>query len=147
MRRRMRSSVLAIAAVMLVGGACDSGTGRLTAAQERRFKAERVVRRADDVAFRYTRDPGGRSQSWEDRRASVILTDSTLFIHKNEKVGLEITLRSRREMGVARSGERVRIRSGRGKSEEIWSFVPPADAGGWTTDIRGFMRRMSNPPK
>lgn len=143
----MGRAMLAIVPLLLLASACNSGTGGLTAEQERRFAAERVVRRADDVMFRFTKDPGGRSQSWEERRASIILTDSTLLIHKNEKVGLEITPRSRREMGVERSGERVRIRSGRGRSEEIWSFVPPNDAPGWTTDIRAFMKRTASQPR
>jgi hypothetical protein len=59
-----------------------------------------------------------------------------VFIHKNEKVGLEITPATRRDVSVERSLNRIRIHSGRGQSEEIWSFVPPDDAAGWTTDIR-----------
>ena len=116
--------------------ACDRGTAALTPEQEGRFQSEGIVRRADDLDFRYTRDPGGRSERREDRRASIIVTRSTVLIHKNEKLGLEITSRTRRETAVERSGDRIRVRSGRGRSEEIWSFVPPNDAAGWVADLR-----------
>ena len=51
-------------------------------------------------------------------------------------MGLEITPRSRRFYAVERDRDRVRLRSGEGRNEEIWSFVPPDDATGWVTDIR-----------
>jgi hypothetical protein len=64
-----------------------------------------------------------------------------VYLHKNEKVGFEITPRSPRAFKVEREGERVRIRVGSGASEELWSFVPPeGDAPGWTTDIRAVIR-------
>ena len=90
--------------------------------------------------FRFTRDPGGRNERWEDRRASIVVTDSSLLIHKNEKVGLTITPRTRRDVAVQRSGGRIRVRSGRGRSEEIWSFEPESDVEGWTRDIRAVMQ-------
>jgi hypothetical protein len=34
----------------------------------------------------------------------------------------------------------VRIRSGTGRREEIWSFMPPSDPDGWTADIRAVIR-------
>ena len=116
--------------------ACDRSTAELTPEQEARFQSEAIVRRADDLEFRYTRDPGGRSERREDRLASIIVTRSTVLIHKNEKLGLEITPKTRRETAVERSGDRIRVRSGRGQSEEIWSFVPPNDAAGWVADLR-----------
>lgn len=90
----------------------------------------------DDAMFRYTRDPGGRDERREDRRASIIVTGSTVLIHKNEKLGIEITPRTRRNLAVERSGTRIRIRSGTGRSEEIWSFEPGDDAASWAADIR-----------
>ena len=123
-------------ALLIVAIGCNTSTSALTAEQQARFQAEGIKRKADDVTFRFTRDPGGRGERWEERRASIIVTGSSLLIHKNEKVGLEINPRTRREVSVQRSGDRVRIRSGRGRSEEIWSFVPPDDAPGWTADIR-----------
>ena len=101
---------------------------------------EGIRRKADDVMFRFTRDPGGRSERWEDRRASIIVTDSSILIHKNEKVGLEVTPRTRREVAVQRSGQRIRIRSGSGRSEEVWSFEPADDAEGWVKDIRAILK-------
>ena len=130
---RAAFAALVIAAI----GACgDRHTGTLTAAQEQQFNDEGFVRRADDLDFRYTSDPRGRTERWENRRASIVVTKSTVLIHKNAKVGLEITPAARRDLSVERSADRIRIHSGRGKSEEVWSFVPPSDAPGWTTDIR-----------
>ena len=115
---------------------CDVSTSRLSPEPERRFQAEGIRRREDDIIFRFTRDPGGRRERWEDRKASIIVTDSSVLIHKNEKIGLEITPRTRRDVSVQRSGGRIRLRSGRGRSEEIWSFEPETDAEGWVNDIR-----------
>ena len=131
----MRISLPAIALVVLFG-ACDTSTSKLTAAQQAQFQSEGIKRQANDVVFRYTRDPGGRDERREDRRASIIVTAATVLIHKNEKVGIEITPRTRRDLAVERGGGRIRIRSGRGRSEEIWSFEPPDDAAGWAADIR-----------
>ena len=125
----------ALLALALVGG-CRETTSALSADLERRFAQETVVRRADDLVFRYTRDPGGRSEIREDRLASVVVTGATVLVHKNGKVGVEITPRSRREYAVERDAGRVRIRAGRGRSEELWSFVPPDDPAGWAADIR-----------
>ena len=126
---------------MLAAAACDRGTAELTPGLEQRFGAEEIVRRASDVTFRYTSDPGGRSERREERRASIIVTRSSVYIHKNEKAGLELTPRTRRASSVSRTGERVLIRSGSGASEVIWSFVPGEDAPGWTTDIRAVIRQ------
>jgi hypothetical protein len=126
--------------LLLAITACDRSTSRLTAEQQQRFASEGILRRADDVDFRFTRDPGGRSERWENRRASIVVTSSSLLIHKNEKIGVEITPRTQRAVNVQRAGERVRIRSGSGRSEEVWSFVPPEDAEGWTRDIRALIK-------
>lgn len=136
-RRQWRG---ALAAGLLLAGGCRESTGALSADQERRFAEEIVVRRADDVLFRWTRDPGGRRERREDRLASIVVTKASVLVHKNAKVGLEITPRSRREYAVERAGERVRIRAGRGQSEEIWSFVPADDPAGWVADIRAVLR-------
>jgi hypothetical protein len=132
--------LLLVAAVACIGGiSCDNSTSRLTSQQEQQFAAEGILRRADDQIFRYTSDPGGRGERWEDRRASIVVTRSSLLIHKNEKVGLSITPRTQRDVAVQRSGNRVRIRAGKGRSEVIWSFTPPDDAEGWTRDIRALI--------
>lgn len=139
-----RFALVAIASLAV--GACSNTTSRLSQAQERQFASEGIVHRADDVQFRYTLDPGGRRERWENRKASIIVTKFSLLIHKNEKVGLSVTARTQRDVGVQRSGARVRIRSGRGAAEEVWSFEPPGDAAGWTTDIRAVMKSAKVDP-
>ena len=132
---------IAVAAAIVPVGCGDEGTARLTPDQEQRYATEGVARRAADLTFRYTKDPGGRGERWENRRASIVVTRSSLLIHKNDKVGLEITPRTQREVSVQRSGQRVRIRSGTGRSEEVWSFEPPSDAEAWTSDIRAVIKQ------
>src|SRR3954464_4663786 len=82
---------LSLMTALAVAGACQQPTGKLTAAQQERLRAEGVIRRADDLMFRYTRHAGRRDASWEDRRASIIVTRQSVIIHKNEKLGLQIT--------------------------------------------------------
>jgi hypothetical protein len=120
--------------------ACQERTGALSAAQETRFADEGIVRRSEDEVFRFTRNPGTRREIREDRLASVVVTRKSVLIHKNEKVGLEITPRSRRFYAVERERNRVRVRSGDGRNEEVWSFEPPDDAAGWVADIRAVIR-------
>jgi hypothetical protein len=120
---------------------CQQKTGNLTASEQQRIDSEGLVRRADDLIFRYTHDAGTRDAGWEDRKASIIVTKQSVIIHKNEKLGLEITPRTRRYMAVRRDGNRVRISAGGGKSAESWSFVPPEDAAGWANDIRAVLRQ------
>jgi hypothetical protein len=130
--------VLAAALLALVP-ACRHETGRLTAEQEQRFRAEGTRHRADNVRFRYTF--GRHSGSgWEDRLASIIVTGQTVLIHKNEKVAVEIRPPSRRYFEVHRDGQRVHISAGRGPSAETWSFVPSDDADRWMQDISAVIR-------
>jgi hypothetical protein len=126
-------------ALLAVVSACRPETGRLTIEQEQRLQAEGVRHRADNVRFRYTYGWRGGS-SWEDRLASIIVTDRTVLIHKNEKVGLEITPQTSRFAEAHRDGRQVRISAGRGQSAESWSFEPSADAESWTQDIRSVIR-------
>lgn len=119
---------------------CQERTGALTPSEQQRIDSEGLVRRADDLTFRYTRDAGRRDAGWEDRRASIIVTKQSVIIHKNEKLGLEITPRTRRLVEVRRDGDRVRIRAGGGGSAESWSFVPPSDPAGWAGDIRAVVK-------
>jgi hypothetical protein len=87
--------------------------------------------------FRYTEAPGSSRSRWEDRRASIVVTPATILIHKNAKIGLEITPRSRRFVAIERDGRRVRVRAGSGRAEELWSFEPPdGDVEGWARDLR-----------
>ena len=119
---------------------CRERSGALTPAQRERFAAEGIRHQADDLVFRYTDHPGRRDARWEDRLASIVVTGTTVLVHKNEKVGVEISPRTRRYAAVERSGYRVRIRVGQGRSEELWSFVPPDDPSGWVDDMRAVIR-------
>jgi len=143
-RRRIRSGpiplALALSALAGLMAACQAKTGALTASEQQRIDSEGLVRRADDLMFRYTHDAGRRDAGWEDRRASIIVTRQSVIIHKNEKLGLEITSRTRRYVAVRRDGNRVRISAGGGGSAESWSFVPPDDPAGWAEDIRAVIR-------
>src|SRR5262245_45990323 len=123
---------------------CRERSGTLTQAQRERFAAEGIRHQAEDLVFRYTDHPGRRDARWEDRLASIVVTGATVLVHKNEKVGVEITPRTRRWAAVERSGNRVRIRVGQGRSEELWSFVPPDDPSGWADDIRAVIRRSDS---
>ena len=138
MRAELRVGTGALLALALAG--CHESTGALPREREEQLAAQNIRRRAPDLIFRFTRDPGGYQEFREDRPASIVVTDSSVLIHKNEKVGLEITPRSRRYYDVERERERVRIRSGAGRREEIWSFIPPSDPEGWTADIRAVIR-------
>ena len=129
-----------LVAAGLVGG-CQQKTGALTPSEQQRIDSEGLVRRADDLIFRYTHDAGRRDAGWEDRKASIIVTKQSVIIHKNEKLGLEITPRTRRHVQVRRDGTRVRISAGGGGSAESWSFVPPDDAAGWADDIRAVIKQ------
>ncbi len=146
MKAVLRYSVTTIS---LIGAlACgDRHTGALTATQEQQFTTEGILRRADDVDFRFTSNPRGRNERWENRRASIVVTRSSILIHKNAKVGLDINQASRRDLSVNRSADRVIIHSGRGQSEEVWSFTPASDAPGWTTDIRSVINATKTPAK
>jgi hypothetical protein len=143
-RRRLVGAMLGLLVLSLAG--CHEKTGALTAAQQQRLDREGLVRRADDLVFRYTHDAGRREAGWEDRRASILVTRQSVIIHKNEKLGLEITPRTRRYVQVRRDGDRIRISAGGGRSAESWSFVPPDDPAGWAQDIRAVLKAGSGSP-
>ena len=127
---------LALLAVL----ACRPTTSRLPADLASRFEAESVVHRADNQLFRYTYySRSTRGNRWEDREASIIVTRSRVFIHKNGKVGLDLTPATRKATEVRRDGDRVIIAAGSGQSRVSWSFRPPDDAAGWTAAIRAVL--------
>lgn len=124
----------------LVLGACQRSTAALPDDLAQRFQAEGIVRRADDLVFRYTYySRSTRGNRWEDRDASIIVTARTVFVHKNGKVGLDLTPASRKVNEVRRDGDRVIISSGSGQSRVSWSFRPPEDAPGWADAIRAVL--------
>ncbi len=144
-RAALATRLVALLAIAVLSTACQGKTGALTAARQQRLESEGIVRRADDLVFRYSHDAGRRDAGWEDRKASIIVTKQSVIIHKNEKLGLELTPRSRRYVQVRRDGDRVRITAGGGRSAESWSFVPPDDAPGWVADIRTVIRAKDDP--
>lgn len=131
-----RRAVLALLAAL----GCAQDTSRLAPEAEARLAGETILHRAANLTFRYTHDAGTRDAGWEDRVASIVVTRETVLIHRNERVGLEITPRSRRFYEVSREGPRVRIGAGTGRSRETWSFVPPDSADAWTRAIRAVIR-------
>ena len=113
-RREARRRRSPCACSLVAAAGCSEKTGALTPSQQQRLDSEGIVRRADDLMFRYTHDAGRRDAGWEDRKASIIVTKQSVIIHKNEKLGLEITPRTRRFVQVRRDGDRVRISAGGG---------------------------------
>jgi len=130
------STAVTIISLTLTAGCGSRSTARLEPGTETRLTGEGIVRRADDLIFRYTVGAGRSNAGWEDRRASIVVTHSSVLIHKNAKIGIDIRPGHADRYSVERSGNRVRIRTGAGRSGEIWSFEPPGDAAGWTADIR-----------
>jgi hypothetical protein len=137
----------AILLLLLTAGlACSKTTARLSPEWEQRLQREGVLRSADDLTFRYTLAPGRSRSHWEDRRASIVVTPATILIHKNAKIGLEVTPRTLRPVSIERDGSRLRIRAGSGRAEELWSFQPPdGDVVGWTRDLRAVISRNTKP--
>jgi hypothetical protein len=135
-----------LALVVILGCGKLGTTARLPSDLESRLQQEGILRRAADLTFRYTEAPGGRRSRWEDRRASIIVTTATILIHKNAKIGLEITPRTQRPVAVERSGNRIRVRVGMGRAEELWSFQPPdGDVTAWSRDLRAVVTRANQP--
>lgn len=131
--------------VLIAVPGCGEATGRLTAEQEQRLADQGVTRRANDLVFRHTRGAGTR---WDERRGSIVVTRSTILIHRNGEVEFLLEPRSRRAYEVHRDHERIRINAGSGQSAESWSFVTQDDPEGWTRDIRQAIRgtaSVSNP--
>src|SRR6185295_650162 len=96
-----------------------------------------IARRANDLVFRHTRGGGMR---WGERRASIVVTQQTILIHRNGEVEFLLAPNSRRSCEVHRDHDRVRISAGSGASAEAWSFTPPDDPQGWTADVRAAIR-------
>ena len=124
--------------VLLAG--CHQKTGRLSPELQARFDKEGIVHRADDLIFRRTRPAGQRDSGWEDKRASIIVTRESVFLHVNGKPLVEITPRSTGFYEVHRDHDRIALHAGSGKSAFSWSFYPKDDADKWATDIRAVIK-------
>ncbi len=126
---------------------CVPGTGALPPELEQRLVAEGIVRRADDQVFRYTYySRSTRGNRWEERDASVIITPRTLLIHKNGRIGLELTPATRKAVEISRNADRLTIAAGSGQSRVSWSFRPPDDAEGWASDARAMLKAEAVAP-
>jgi len=131
---------LPIALLSLALAGCSSTTTALSPETEKRFASEGILRRGDDLVFRYTHGTGTSRSGWEDERASIIVTKQTVLIHQNHDGLIEITASRRGAFHVNREYDRVIIHAGGGKSRRSWSFQPPDDPEGWAKDIRGVIR-------
>jgi hypothetical protein len=127
-------------ALALLLGCRPADTSRLSPERQAQFARETIRHQAPNLTFRYSHDAGTNEAGWEDRVASIVVTDSTVLIYKNDKIGIEITPASRRAYEVHRDHERVRVSGGSGQSRETWSFTPPNDAEAWTAAIRAVIK-------
>jgi hypothetical protein len=139
----LTSRFAAGAALLLFAVGCQK-TGKLSPALQERFDKEAMLHRADDVTFRRTRPAGYRDSGWDEKRASIIVTRESIFIHVNSKPLVEVTPRSTGFYEVHRDHERVSFHAGSGGSALIWSFRPPDDADSWTRDIRAVIKNAKN---
>ena len=126
--------------LLFLATSCARHTGKLDPEQEARFAKEGLVHRADDLTFRRTIPAGQRDSEWTDKRASIVVTHESVFLHVNGNPLVEITPRSTGFYEVHRDRDRISLRAGSGKSAAVWSFYPPDDAAAWAVDIRAVIR-------
>ena len=119
-------------------------TGKLSPELQARFEKEGIAHRADDLTFRRTRPAGQRDSGWDEKRASIIVTRESVFLHVNGKPLVEITPRSTGYYDTHRDHDRISLRAGSGKSALSWSFRPPDDAEGWAVDIRAVLKNAKS---
>ena len=131
---------LACLGLALLATGCQK-TGKLSPELTSRFEKEGIVHRSDDLTFRRTIAAGQRDSGWEEKRASIVVTPESVFLHVNGKALVEITARSTGFYEVSRDHDRLSLRAGGGKSAVSWSFRPPDDAAGWATDIRSVIKK------
>ncbi len=119
-------------------------TGKISPELQARFDKEGLLHRADDLTFRRTRPAGQRDSGWDEKRASIIVTRESVFLHVNGKPQVEITPRSTGFYEVRRDHDRISLRAGSGKSALSWSFRPPDDADAWAMDIRAVIKNAKS---
>ena len=135
--------LVAAASMVLLASGCQK-TGKLSPELSARFEKEGIVRRADDLTFRRTVAAGERDSGWNEKRASIVVTPESVFLHVNGKPLVEITPRSTGFYEVHRDHDRLSLRAGGGKSAASWSFRPPDDADGWAVDIRAVIKNAKS---
>ena len=119
-------------------------TGKLSPELQARFEKEGILHRADNLTFRRTRPAGQRDSGWDEKRASIIVTRESVFLHVNGKPLVEITPRSTGFYEVRRDHNRLSLHAGSGKSALSWSFRPPDDADAWAVDIRTVIKNAKS---
>ena len=139
----LTSRLAACAALVMFSVSCQK-TGKLSPALQARFDKEGITHRMDDVTFRRTRPAGYRDSGWDEKRASIIVTPESVFIHVNGKPLVEMTPRSTGYYEVRRDHDRIALRVGSGASTLSWSFRPPDDAESWTKDIRTVIKNAKS---
>ncbi len=123
--------------------ACQK-TGKLSPELQTRFEKEGITHRADNLTFRRTRVGGQRDSGWDEKRASIVVTGESVFLHVNGKPLVQITPLSTGYYDVHRDHDRIILRAGSGKSAISWSFRPPDNADGWTVDIRAIIKKAKS---
>ena len=139
----LTSAFGALLALSLLSAGCQK-TGRLSPEQEARFNKEGIVHRADNLIFRRTHVGKRSDAGWDDKRASIIVTRESVFLHVNGKPLVQITPRSTGHYEVHRDHDRVALRAGSGKSALSWSFYPPDEADGWAKDMRAVIKNAKS---
>ena len=134
-KKILTSGFAACLAFVLLTVGCQK-TGKLSPELQARFDKEVIAHRADDLPFRRTRPAGQRDSGWDEKRASIVVTRESVFLHVNGKPFVEITPRSTGYYEVHRDHDRISLHAGSGKSALSWSFRPPDDADAWAKDIR-----------
>jgi hypothetical protein len=140
MKNKFRTSRFAVYLLLALVAAGCQRTGKLSPAQQARFEKEGIAHRADDLTFRRTKPAGQRDSGWDEKRASIIVTRESVFLHVNGKALVEITPRSTGYYEVHRDHDRIALAAGSGKSALSWSFRPPEDANAWAVDIRSVIK-------
>ena len=135
--------VAAFLSLSFLSAGCQK-TGKLSPELQARFEKEGITHRADDLTFRRTHVGDGRDSGWDEKRASILVTSESVFLHVNGKPLVEITPRSTGFYDVHRDHDRLTLRAGGGKSALSWSFRPPDDAEKWATDIRAVIKNSKS---
>lgn len=137
---RSFTAVLTGLILCLIATGCQRKTGKLSPELQARFEKEGIVHKADDLTFRRTLT----DSSWDERRASIVVSRESVFLHVNGKELVEITPRSTGSYEVHRDHDRISLHAGGGKSAASWSFRPPEDAGAWVVDIRAVIKNAKS---
>ena len=142
-RRPFTIGIAAFLSLAFLSVGCQK-TGKLSPELQARFENEGITHRVDDLTFRRTQVGDKRDSGWDEKRASIIVTNESVFLHVNGKPLVEITPRSTGFSDVHRDHDRLTLRAGGGKSALSWSFRPPAEADKWATDMRAVIKNSKS---